>query len=163
VEARHELDDAIEVLARDVVRLLGGRRIAAAESCTAGRITTALACVEGAATFLAGGVVAYATDVKRSLLDVTAPSVLSIEAVEQMARGVADLLGAEVGVSTSGVAGETSEDGVRPGTVFIATSVDGRLTSREHHLGGAPEDVAAQAARQALDDLEQDLRAVHER
>ena len=94
-------DDVIE-LATAVADRLAGRRLACAESLTAGRLTTAFASVADAVTFLRGGLVAYQPGVKAELLGVTAESVLSIEAAGQMAYGVADLLDAEVSVVDNG-------------------------------------------------------------
>jgi nicotinamide-nucleotide amidase len=142
-----------EVLARRVAELLDGRTIATAESCTAGRVAEVLACVEQAADFFRGGLVAYQDEVKRGLLGVTAPSVLSAEAAMQMAGGVARLLNADVTVSTTGVAGDETEEGTPPGTVYIATSVDGRVASSVHRFEGSPEEVCEQARRRALLDL----------
>ena len=96
---------------------------------------------------------AYQEDVKRGLLGVTARSVLTAEAAEQMASGVAGLLDADVTVSTTGVAGDEAEEGTPPGTVYIATSVDGRVASAVHRFEGLPEQVCDQARRQALLDL----------
>jgi nicotinamide-nucleotide amidase len=142
-----------EDLARQVAALLDGRTIATAESCTAGRIAEVLACVEKAADFLRGGLVAYQEQIKRDLLGVTAGSVLSLEAATQMAIGAARLFGADVTVATTGVAGDDTEEGTPPGTVYIATAVDGRAVANEYRFDGAPEQVCDQARRQALIDL----------
>lgn len=140
-------------LAERVADLLDGRAIATAESCTAGRIAEVLACVEKAVEFFRGGLVAYQDETKRTLLGVTTDSVLTAEAAEQMARGAARLFGVEVAVSTTGVAGDEPEDGVPPGTVFIATIVDGRVASAAHRFAGSPEDVCDHARRAALEAL----------
>ena len=142
-----------EVLARRVAELLGGRTIATAESCTAGRVAEVLACVAQAADFLRGGLVAYQDEIKRGLLGVTAPSVLTAEAAAQMASGVARLLDADVTVSTTGVAGDEAEEGTPPGTVYIATSVDGRVASSVHRFEGSPKQVCEQARGRALLEL----------
>jgi nicotinamide-nucleotide amidase len=142
-----------EDIAIRVAELLNGRTIATAESCTAGRIAEVLACVEKASEFLLGGVVAYHEAVKRDLLGVSAESVLTAEAAEQMASGVAQLLDAEVAVSTTGVAGDEAEDGTPPGTVYIGVKVDGAVASKVHEFDGSPEEVCDRARRQALLDL----------
>lgn len=144
--------EAVEI-ATAVAGRLGGWTLATAESCTAGRIAASLACVDHAVEFLRGGVVAYQEAEKRSLLGVTAPKVVSTTAAAEMATGVARLMGADVAVATTGVAGPQPEDGVPGGTVFIATFVDGVTEAREHHFDGAPEQVCAQASVQALRDL----------
>jgi nicotinamide-nucleotide amidase len=146
-----------EDLAHRVAERLEGRTIATAESCTAGRVAEVLACVESASEFLRGGVVAYQESVKRTLLSVDADSVLSVEAAEEMALGVAELLDAEVAVATTGVAGDEPEDGTPPGTVYIAVSVDGTVTSKAHRFDGSPQQVCDRARRQALLDLFQAL------
>jgi nicotinamide-nucleotide amidase len=142
-----------EGLAIRVAELLGERSIATAESCTAGRVAERLACVERATEFLRGGVVAYQEEVKRALLGVVAPSVLTAAAAEQMAAGAAELMGADVTVATTGVAGDEAAEGTPPGTVYIATCVDGVVASRVHRFDGSPEEVCDQACAQALRDL----------
>ena len=112
-----------------------------------------LACVEKAADFLRGGLVAYQDQIKRDVLGVTADSVLSCDAATQMATGAARLLGSDVAVSTTGVAGDHSEEGTPPGTVYIATMVGDRVAVAEYRFDGAPEQVCDQARRQALLDL----------
>lgn len=144
--------DAVD-LATAVAGRLGAWTVATAESCTAGRIAAALACVDHAVDFLRGGVVAYQESEKRSLLGVRADKVVSAEAATEMAAGVARLMGADVAVATTGVAGAEPEDGVPGGTVFVATLVAGEAQVAEHHFEGAPDQVSAQAARQALRDL----------
>jgi nicotinamide-nucleotide amidase len=139
-----------EALATRVAHMLGDRMIATAESCTAGRVAEVLACVEKAADFFRGGLVAYQDETKRRLLNVTADSVLTAEAAAQMATGAAELFGVAVTVATTGVAGDDPQDGTPPGTVYIATSVDGAVTTSEHHFNGTPESVCDQARHQAL-------------
>jgi PncC family amidohydrolase len=64
-------------------------------------------------------VVAYASDVKRRLLSVGPGPVVSERAAREMALGVAELLGADLGLSLTGVAGPAAQDDQPPGTVFI--------------------------------------------
>ena len=142
-----------EDLGRRVAELLGERTIATAESCTAGRVAEVLASVEKATEFFRGGIVAYQDEIKRGLLDVAAESVISAAAAAEMAAGAARLFDADVTVSTTGVAGDEAADGVPPGTVFIATSVDGEVGSSVHRFDGSPEEVCDQARRQALVEL----------
>jgi nicotinamide-nucleotide amidase len=118
-----------EDLAQRVAQLLDGRTIATAESCTAGRVAEVLASVEKAADFLCGGLVAYQDHIKRDVLGVTADSVLRCDAATQMATGGARLFGADAAVSTPGVAGDHSEEGTPPGTVYIATMVGDRVAA----------------------------------
>lgn len=142
-----------EDLARRVAELLDGRTIATAESCTAGRVAQVLASVEKATEFVRGGLVAYQEWVKRDLLGVKAQSVLTEQAAAEMAVGAARLLHADVTVATTGVAGGDAQEGTPPGTVYIATSVNQRVTTAEHRFTGSPEQVCDRARHQALIDL----------
>jgi nicotinamide-nucleotide amidase len=129
---------------------LKGRTVASAESCTAGRISEALATVTGAADWFRGGIVAYQEPVKRALLDVEAASVLTEQAAAQMAIGVADLLDADVAVATTGVAGDEPVDGVPPGTVFIATRIGSSTRVATHRFDGDPIAICEAATERAL-------------
>lgn len=118
-----------------------GLTIAVAESLTAGMLTSRLADVPGASTVLRGAVVAYATDLKASLLGVDAGLLARVGAVhpdvaEQMACGVRERLGADVGVATTGVAGPDPQDGLPPGTVYVAVASDRATRVRALHLAG---------------------------
>lgn len=139
--------------AERIATLLDGRSVATAESCTAGRIAETLACVPGAVEFLRGGLVAYQEEIKRRLLGVVAESVVSLNCARQMATGVCDLLSADIGVATTGVAGDEPEDGVQPGTVFIGVAVDGDVSAGRYVFAGEPAEVCDRAKRQALCDL----------
>ncbi len=150
-----------EAAAERLAGLVGDATVASAESLTAGRVCERLAAVEGSGTWFRGGLVAYGTEVKRSLLGVSAPSVYSELAVRQMAEGVARLLSATVAVATSGVTGPDDREGVAPGTVFVGCFAHGTLTSHVVHLAGGPEAVCEAAAAAALSLLADHLEAGH--
>lgn len=109
-----------------------GWSIAVAESLTGGLVVSSLVDVPGASRVLRGGVVAYATDLKHSVLGVDralldAHGAVHPRVARQMARGVREALGADglaadVGVATTGVAGPDEQDGQPVGTVHIAVS-----------------------------------------
>lgn len=141
-----------------LAQALGARRLATAESCTAGRVATELAREDGASGFLLGGLVAYHESTKRTLLHVSSPSIYSEEAATEMAAGVCDLTGADVAVATTGVAGPEPIDGVAPGTVRIAVRIAGRTTTRTYRFDGTAEEVCHQATVRALDDLRTAVR-----
>ena len=100
-----------------------GLTLAVAESLTGGLVASRLVDVPGASAWFRGGVVSYATDVKFSVLDVPEGPVVTAEAAAAMATGVRDLLGADVGLGVTGVAGPDSAEGQPPGTVFLAVVV----------------------------------------
>jgi nicotinamide-nucleotide amidase len=148
---RDDLGAATADAANRIASSLHGRLLACAESCTAGGVSAALAAVGGASDWLQGGLVAYRTQTKRSLLAVSASSVLTEEAAVEMAVGVARLLEAEVAVATTGVMGEEPEEGVPPGTIMVATAVDGDVRASTHHLDSRdPGDRCATAVEIAL-------------
>lgn len=142
----------------DLPRLLGARQLACAESCTAGGVAQELAAVGEAADWFAGSLVAYQTAVKRRLLQVEAPSVVSADAAEEMARGAAALFEADVALATTGVLGEQPVDGVAPGTVIVATLVDGEVRTCEYRVHGPPDAECDLATRHACLQLVDHLR-----
>jgi nicotinamide-nucleotide amidase len=99
-----------------------GRTLAVAESLTGGLVAARLVNVSGASRWFRGGLVSYASDVKRSLLGVPEGPVVSEAAAAAMASGVRQLLGADIGLAVTGVAGPDEQDGERPGTVFFASA-----------------------------------------
>ena len=112
--------------------LARGLTLAVAESLTGGLVAARLVDVPGASTWFRGGVVSYATDVKFSVLGVPEGPVVTSEAAAAMATGVRDLLGADVGLGVTGVAGPESAEGHAPGTVFLGAVVgdDPPVTAR---------------------------------
>jgi PncC family amidohydrolase len=104
-----------------------GRTLAVAESLTGGLVVATLVSVPGASAVVRGGVVAYMTDLKVTLLDVD-PELIAREGAvhpevaRQMARGVAARLGADYGVATTGVAGPDPQDGHPVGEVHVAVA-----------------------------------------
>ncbi len=126
-----------------IVGLLTQRRltVATAESLTGGLVCAALTSVPGASAVCRGGVVAYATDLKESLLGVPATLLAAHGAVHpevaaRMAEGVRERLGAAVGAATTGVAGPDPAEGKSPGTVHIAVSSHGSQITRSLVLAG---------------------------
>jgi nicotinamide-nucleotide amidase len=104
-----------------------GLSVATAESLTGGLVCAALTDVPGASAVVRGSVVAYATEVKSVVLGVDADLLASGGAVQaevarQMAVGVCRVLGADVGVATTGVAGPDPQDGQPVGTAFVAVA-----------------------------------------
>ena len=106
--------------------------------------------MDGAPDWFRGGLVAYQVPVKRALLGVEAESVLSEDAAAEMAMGISELLDADVTIATTGVAGDKVEDGVEPGTVFVATYVDRHVHVATHQFAGSPEAVCDATRDHAL-------------
>ena len=148
-----DLDTRVHLLLR-----AGGHTIATAESLTGGRLAVHLTDVPGASETYLGGVVTYATEVKSSVLDVPAEvieehGVVSAECARAMATGARALTGASWGVSTTGVAGPTDQEGKPPGTVFVGISGPGLLEAVQLDLEGDRKAVQEQTCVQALEAL----------
>lgn len=125
------------------VGLLGarGQTVATAESLTGGLVAAALTAVPGASAVFRGGIVAYAADLKTSLLDVPAVLLDRYGTVHRdvaiaMAEGVRHRLDAAIGVATTGVAGPDPVDGQPAGTVHIAVSTAAGPAHRALKLSG---------------------------
>lgn len=132
-----------------------GATLATAESVTGGLVAAALSSVPGASEVLLGGVVAYTSDVKvsvlgveRSLIDVH--GVVSEEVALAMAHGVRRVLGADVAVATTGVAGPTAHGRAPVGRVCFAATSGTHAISRTLELSGSRVEVRAQATEAAL-------------
>ena len=119
------IDD--ETMEHAVIQRLCDRRwtLGVAESVTGGLVGSRLADPPGASEVYRGSIVSYATDVKRSVLGVTAEHVVSRECAEQMAEGARRVLGADVGISVTGVAGPAEQDGMPVGTVWFGLALPG--------------------------------------
>ena len=113
-----------------------GWTLGLAESVTGGLAASRCVAVPGASRWFRGGIVSYATDVKRSLLDVAAATVVSEQAAAEMATGARQVLGADVGLAVTGVAGPDPQDGQPVGTVWIASDVAGEVETRSLRLPG---------------------------
>lgn len=115
-------------LEASVGRLLSQRRltVAVAESATGGLVLHRLTNVSGSSAYVLGGIVAYSNDSKERLLGVrrqtlTEHGAVSAETAVEMARGVRNALDADIGVSTTGIAGPMGATASKPvGLVHIA-------------------------------------------
>jgi nicotinamide-nucleotide amidase len=107
--------------------LLGrGWTIGLAESLTGGLVASRIVSVPGASAWFRGSVVSYASEVKRSLLGVSDGPVVSESTACEMASAACRVLGADVGLAVTGVAGPTSQDDLPPGTVYAGVALPGR-------------------------------------
>jgi nicotinamide-nucleotide amidase len=168
-QARRLLGQAVYGVGSDTLpvvvhRLLidRGATVAAAESLTGGGLGRLLSETPGASATYRGAVVAYASELKVSLLGVPAGLLAERGAVDgdvaaAMAQGVRARLGATYGVALTGVAGPDRADGVAPGTVFIGLA--GPAGNRQHRLQlpGQREQVRQFAGVSALDALRRHL------
>jgi nicotinamide-nucleotide amidase len=115
-------DETMETVVLDLLRKRG-LTLGLAESITGGLVASRLVSVPGTSDVLKGGVVAYMTDAKRSLLGVTAEQVVSAECARQLATSARRVFGADVGLGVTGVAGPEEQEGQPAGTVFFGLAV----------------------------------------
>ena len=147
-------------LAEQAVRqaLDAGRTVATAESLTAGMVAAVLADTPGASGRLQGGVVAYQNTVKSGVLKVSPELLDAVGSVDgdvaaAMAEGARTVLGADIGIATTGVAGPEEHDGKPVGTVFIGVATAGGVTFAEYGFTGNRAEIRGQACGAALESL----------
>ena len=134
-----------------------GLTLGVAESVTGGLIASRLVNVIGASKWFRGGVVSYASEVKFDVLGVPVGPVVSPEAAEAMAIGAAKLLGSDVGLSVTGVAGPEEQDGHPAGTVFVGIAIGDNVSHVALRLPGDRPRIRAYSAISALDALRKAL------
>ncbi|MFC3040010.1 competence/damage-inducible protein A [Virgibacillus xinjiangensis] len=148
-------EDSIE---EQVVSLLKEKhkQIAAAESLTGGMFTERLVSVEGASKVCAGGIVSYTEEVKKNVLGVSEKTIrengtVSRECAMEMAERVRQKLGADIGISFTGVAGPEEVEGHPAGTVFIAIMPrDGMVSVEKFTLHGTRNSIRKKAVLKGL-------------
>ncbi|MCX8073715.1 MAG: competence/damage-inducible protein A [Candidatus Binatia bacterium] len=134
-----------------------GWRLAVAESCTGGLVGHRITNVPGSSTYFLGGVVAYSNEAKQALLGVRAETLAAYGAVSEqtageMARGVRERFGADVGLSITGIAGPEGGSPDKPvGTVCFALSTADQLFVRRYQLWGTRDWIKLLASQIALD------------
>ena len=140
-----------------VAQLLANRRIATAESCTAGLVAARLTDLPGSSAYVAGGVVAYANEAKSGLLDVDPALIETHGAVsepvaEAMAEGALRRFGADTAVATTGIAGPGGGTEDKPvGTVcFSVMLADGPTLTRTLRLPGNRSDIRERSTTVAM-------------
>lgn len=152
------IDDETMEQAVAAILLERGLLLGLAESLTGGLICSRLVDVPGASRWFRGGVVAYDPAVKHSVLGVPQGAVVTEAAAGAMAEGARGVLGADVGLGITGVAGPDGQEGVAPGTVFVGLALPSdRLVTRELRLPGDRPRVRQYAAISALDLVRREL------
>jgi nicotinamide-nucleotide amidase len=133
--------------------------IAVAESCTGGLLGARLTAIPGSSSVVLGGVIAYSNDVKRGVLGVQqetldAHGAVSEQVAIEMAAGVRRLVGAEVGMSITGVAGPGGGTADKPvGLVWIGVDVQGTVRTHGSRFIGDRAEIRFRSTQAALDIL----------
>ena len=131
--------------------------IATAESCTGGLLGKSITDVSGSSAVYPGGVISYCNRIKheilgvdQELLDTLGP--VSAPVAHEMARGVKRVIGADLGLGITGIAGPNSDETGRPvGLVYIGAAYREMTVVREYRFDGDRAAVRAQAAEAAAD------------
>ncbi len=140
--------------------LFGGEAVATvatAESCTGGGVARRITGVPGSSAYFLGGIVAYANGAKRDLLGVAveilrAKGAVSEECARAMAEGARRVLGAEVAVATTGIAGPGGATARKPvGLVYVALAGGEATLVEEHRFSGDRQAVMEAATERALE------------
>jgi len=144
-----------------------GLTVAAAESLTGGGVTAELTSVPGASAVVLGGAVVYATALKHTLLGVDASLLAEFgpvhpEVAVQMADGVrrrlaVDGRAADIGVSTTGVAGPDPQGGRPVGTVYVGLARAESTRVVELSLTGSRESIRRQVVLSVVRELAREL------
>lgn len=146
-----------ETIDQQVIRLLDGRTLALAESCTGGLLAERLTETPGSSKYFQGSAVTYTDSAKVKVLGVdddllAAKGAVSEEVAKEMAEGALEQFEADFAVSITGIAGPDGGSDEKPvGTVcFHASSRDGRERALRIVLPGRRRDVQERAATVAL-------------
>lgn len=140
----------------ELLGALGDRTIATAESCTGGGIGAAITAVPGASRWFRGGIISYCNDVKHRVLGVDEAKLNTLGAVsapvaEEMARGARKVLGSDIALSVTGLAGPDGDEYGNPvGTVFIGYCDESAALSRKFLFSGSREEIRGCAIWEAL-------------
>jgi nicotinamide-nucleotide amidase len=135
-----------------------GLTLGLAESVTGGLVSGRLTAIPGASDVLRGSVVSYSSEVKFDLLDVPRGPVVSEAAAIAMAEGARRVLGADVALSLTGVAGPAEQDGQPVGTLCIAVAMNGRSTvSTTLRMPGQRDQMRQMSVISSLDFLRKQL------
>jgi nicotinamide-nucleotide amidase len=137
-----------------------GWTIAVAESLTGGMLVAELIRTPGASAVVNGGIVAYSTELKHTLLGVNsgllaAHGPVHADVAAQMAAGVRERMAvagipAMVGISTTGVAGPDPQDGVAVGTVFVGFAIGSDVRAVPLHISGTREAIRKLTVSESL-------------
>lgn len=150
------MPDAPEIELNRLLAERGRPAIATAESCTGGSVAARITSVSGSSAYFLGGVVSYSNEVKHDVLGVTHAvleerGAVSPECARAMAIGVRRVIGSDIAVATTGIAGPLGGTTRKPvGLVYIGIATPTWLEAFEFHFEGDRARVIQQATAQAL-------------
>ncbi len=135
------MNNTIYELSSNAVRLLNEKqlKVATAESCTGGLLSAYITAVPGSSSVFELGITSYSCRIKNEVLDVNTKTLETEGAVSsntayQMAVGVLQKSGADIGLSVTGVAGPDGSEGHNPGLVYIAAATKNNVIVKELNI-----------------------------
>jgi nicotinamide-nucleotide amidase len=153
---------AVEGNEEDLVPAFGnilrarGIKVAVAESLTGGLLGAALSRLKGSSDFFLGGLIVYATEMKervagidRAILE--GPGAVSAECAAALAEAACLRFGSDLGLSATGVAGPSEQEGKPVGTVFVGATFEGRTETRQVRAYGDREHIRNISVTSVLD------------
>jgi nicotinamide-nucleotide amidase len=143
-------EQTMESVVLDLLRARG-MSIGLAESVTGGLVAARLTSVPGASDVVRGSIVSYATEVKHHVLGVGEGPVVSERAAGEMADGARRVLGADVGLALTGVAGPAEQEGMPVGTLCVGLSIGASTSTHTLRLPGQREQMRQFSVISALD------------
>ncbi len=143
-------DTVVELLARNNLT------VSTAESCTGGLLSGRIINVPGASEVIKAGFVTYSNKAKRKFIGVRRSTIekygaVSEQTAKEMAKGVVDETGSDVGIATTGIAGPDGGTEEKPvGLVYIACCVGKNVKVKECHFSGTREQIRKRSVTAAL-------------
>ncbi len=140
-----------------------GFKLATAESCTGGLLASKLTDVPGSSNYFVGGVIAYSNQVKIKILNVKKETIekygaVSKECAEEMVKGVTEIFGVDVGISTTGIAGPSGGTEEKPvGLVYMGFKIRDDVWVERFIFKGSRIEIKTQIAEKAIEILQMKL------
>jgi len=161
------MHDSLLDISKELGQALNSKKltIATAESCTGGLLGHLLTSVSGSSKYFVGGIIAYSNGVKEAFLGVRHKTLASFGAVseqtaKEMAAGVRERLGSDIGISTTGIAGPSGGTPEKPvGLVYIGISTRKETVAIECHFDGSRSEIKEQTARTLLSKTMENINA----
>ncbi len=150
------MTESIEIRLNSLLAERGAPSLATAESCTGGSVAARIVSVSGSSAYFLGGIVSYSNEVKHGVLGVPWPileerGAVSPECARAMAAGARSVIGSDIAVSTTGIAGPAGGTPRKPvGLVYIGIATPTWLEAFEFHFDGDRARIIEQSVQHAL-------------
>ncbi len=142
--------------------------IATAESCTGGLIAHKLTSIAGSSTYFIGGITAYNNSIKQAMLNIPESTIeehgaVSEEVAKLMAKNVREIMGTDIGISTTGIAGPSGGSEDKPvGTVWIGFATKDTISAKKYLFGDQRERNTNWSVQTALNTIRKHFKSKHD-